>query len=76
MLTHFERMWEGRLGLSPDEQQRMKIEKTNNRRIHPAPHFTGPKARKFEKQEINPMIGMDITHVFRSEERRDSPLLC
>ena len=67
MMSNFSDMWDGRLGTITAAKHRIDLDPVDSRPIHSAPYRAGPKAREFEKQEIQKMLAMNVIEPAQSE---------
>lgn len=62
MLPDFESMWHEQLSQISIAKQRAKLSPSDAKSIHSAQYWAGPKARKFEKHEIDKMLSEGVLH--------------
>ena len=67
MLSEFAEMWDGQLGTITAAKHRIDLDPPDSIPIHSVPYRAGPKAREFEKQEIQKMLSMNVIEPAQSE---------
>lgn len=67
MLSQFENMWDRYLGSIKAVQRGIEVDKTDTQPVHLGSNRKELKGREFEKQELYPVLAMDVIEHVQTE---------